>query len=162
MLHLRTVTMAGILAAGLGVLPLQAQTASQAVTYSVRPASRASLSGSVAPLVLSRPTAGQGRTSALVGGTTYAIATNETNQKISASLSRPMPSGVSLAVTLGAPSGAASVASSALGTTGIDVVTGISSTSASDLPIVYTLTAGAAAKLTPGTRLVTYTITSGQ
>ena len=162
MRHLRTVLMAGILTAGLGVLPLHAQTASQTVMYSVGPSSRASLSGSAAPLVLSRPMAGQGKTSASVGGSTYAIATNETNQKIRASLSRPMPSGTSLSVSLAAPSGAATIASATLGTTGVDVVTGVSSVSASDLPITYTLNAGASAKMTAGTRLVTYTITSGQ
>lgn len=162
MRNLRTVTMAGMLAVGLGLLPLHAQTASQTVTYSVGPASRASLSGSVAPLVLSRPGAGQGRTSASVAATSYAIATNETNQKITASLSKPMPAGTTLGVSLGAPSGAASVGNATLGTSATDLVTGISSVSASDLPMLYTLNAGANAKFQADTRLVTYTITSGQ
>jgi hypothetical protein len=42
------------------------------------------------------------------------------------------------------------------------VVTGISTLSATALPIVYTLNASPTASVASGTRLVTYTITAGQ
>ena len=98
------------------------------------------------------------RTTAAVAGSSYGITTNEVNQKITASLDAPLPRGVSLSVSLGAPAGAKSKGTKALGTASADVVTGITAVSASELPITYTLS-GSAEKCGP--RVVTYTITSG-
>ena len=85
---------------------LQAQTATQTVTFRVIPISRVSVSGAAAPVTVNSAVAGSAPTSAAVGGSSYAITTNETNQKISAALDQALPSGVSLAVTLAAPAGA--------------------------------------------------------
>jgi hypothetical protein len=153
---------AQVLALGLAFNGLQAQTATQAVGFRVVPISRAIVSGPAGPLVVSTAIAGSAPTSASMGGTSYAITTNESNQKISAALDAPMPSGVSLAVALAPPAGAASIGSIPLGTTSSDLVTGISAVNAVALPIVYTLSATATAPIAPGTRTVTFTIMAGQ
>jgi hypothetical protein len=97
-----------------------------------------------------------------MGGSSYGITTNEKNQKITAAIDTPMPSGMTLAVALGAPAGGTSAGSRTLGTASADVVTGISMVSASALPIVYTLSASSTAPVAPGSRTVTFTIAAGQ
>ncbi|MEP6732488.1 MAG: hypothetical protein ABJE10_17715 [bacterium] len=151
-----------VLALGLGVEGAGAQTATQTVTFSVVPISRVAFSGTAGPITVTTANPGSAPTSASMGGTSYAITTNETNQRISASLNSPMPAGVTLAVSLAAPAGASSMGSMTLGTASADVVTGISLVNASALPIVYTLSASANAPVAPGTRTVTYTISAGQ
>jgi hypothetical protein len=158
----RLVAFAGVAALGLGVEDLHAQTATQTVRFSVVPISRVAISGSAGPIVVSTANPGSPPTSASMGGTSYAITTNESNQKIAAALDAPMPGGVSLAVALGAPAGAASQGSMTLNTASADLVTGITGVSAASLPIVYTLSASASATVAPGTRTVTYTIMAGQ
>ncbi len=161
-IHRLVVTSAGLLALALGAPRIQAQTATHAVTYSVVPMSRMGLSGPAATLVVKAAVAGRAPTSASVGGSTYAITTNETNQKITAALDLPMPKGLSLSVALAAPAGAATLGARTLGSAATDVVTGISAVSASALPITYAMSATAVASAAAGTRIVTYTITSGQ
>ena len=152
---------AGILAVGLGSGGLSAQSATQTVTFSVVSMSRASFAGTVSPVIVRSAPAGRVPTSAVVGGTTYAIMTNESNQKIAASLDEAMPSGVSLAVSLAAPAGAASAGPTTLGTASADVVTGISAVNAPALPISFTLEARSAATSAPRRRTVRFTITAG-
>ncbi len=138
-----------------------AQTATQTVRFSVVSASRASF-GSVSQALPTRaaPT-DAARSSASVGQSTYGIATNETNQKIVASLSAPLPKGVSLAVNVSAPAGAKSAGSTTLSTRPTDVVTGITAVSASALPIAYAMSAHKSAGTAANTVIVTYTITAG-
>jgi hypothetical protein len=156
------IALTGALALGLCAERVHAQTATQTVTFRVVPISRIAISAPVGPIVVSTASAGSAPTSASMGGTTYAISTNEVNQKISAALDAPMPNGVSLAVSLAAPAGAASIGATTLSTASADVVTGISTVSAASLPIVYTLSASASAPVAPGTRTVTFTIAAGQ
>lgn len=137
------------------------QQATQVVNFRVDAVSQLAVSGNPAPLVVSAAVAGQGPVSALGSTTTYAISTNESNQKIVASLDQAMPSGVDLEVTLAAPGGASSRGAVALATAGADVVTGISATAASALPITYRLSASVSADVTSTARTVTYTIVSG-
>ena len=139
-----------------------AQSATQVVSFRVNPISEIVMSGSPAPITVDAPRSGSQPTSATMGGTSYAITTNEGNQKISAALDRSMPNGVSLAVALGAPDGGASRGSVALGTRAADLVTQIPPGAARGLPIVYTLNATPAARQgASGTRIVTYTISAG-
>jgi hypothetical protein len=145
----------------LGAAEGMAQTATQVVRFRVTAASQASVSGNPTPLSVNSAPAGSAPTSAVATGTTYAITTNEVNQKITASLDRDMPDGVTLEVQLAAPTGAASVGSVPLGQAGADVVTGISSTAASTLPITYRLTAAPQVRLAPTSRTVTLTIVAG-
>jgi hypothetical protein len=149
----------------LGLVPesLWAQSASQTVTYSVVAMSRTAVSSASSQITMRTATAGRTSTSVSVSETSFAITTNESNQKIAASLDEPMPSGMSLAVSLAAPAGAASAGSTNLGTASADVVTGISGVSAMTLPIVYTLSANANASAwaVPRSRVVTFTFTAG-
>ena len=159
--HQRAVTVAGVLALGFSASTLSAQVATQTVTFSVVSTSRAAISGTASPMIVRSATGSRAPTSASVGGATYAITTNEANQKIAASLDRPMPAGVSLSVSLQAPAGAASLGLKTLGTASADVVTGVSAVSAAALPIVYSLSAKADVDSTPRNRVVTFTITAG-
>ena len=139
----------------------RAQTATQVVRFQVNAVSQIAVSGTTAPLVINSASAGSAPTSVTSSGSTYAISTNEVNQKITASLDQALPAGVSLEVSLAAPGGAASAGSVALGTANADVVTGISSLAASALPITYRLSATPVAQFSASTRTITFTIVSG-
>ena len=140
----------------------QAQTATQLVRFQVNAINELAVSGNPAPLVINNATAGSAPTSVTASGTSYAITTNESNQKITASIDQPMPTGVTLEVTLAAPGGANSTGAVALGTSGADVVTGISQIGASALPITYRLSATTTVSMSaPAVRTVTFTVVSG-
>ncbi|HEX5869436.1 MAG TPA: hypothetical protein VFY65_03410 [Longimicrobium sp.] len=137
-----------------------AQTATQVVSYEVTAINEISVSGSPS-LVINDATAGSGLTAASASGT-YAITTNETNRKVTAQIDSNMPSGVTLSVTLAAPTGGTSTGAVTLSTTAQDVVTGVSNVNQSGLSISYGLSATVAAGVVAaGNRTVTYTITAG-
>ena len=137
-----------------------AQTATQLVGYEVTAVSEISVTGSPS-LVISDATPGTGLTNATASGT-YAITTNESNRKITAEIDSNMPSGVTLSVTLGAPTGGTSTGAVILGTVAQDVVTGVSNVNESGLSIDYGLSATVAAGVVAAdSRTVTYTITAG-
>lgn len=139
---------------------VQAQSATQTVTFSVVSSSQASIGSVAAPMTIRSASANTASSNASVAGSSYAITTNESNQKISAALNEPMPSGLSLAVSLSPPAGALSRGPTRLGATAADVVTGISGANAPSLPLVYTLTAAIAPDRSSH-RIVTYTVTAG-
>jgi hypothetical protein len=137
-----------------------AQTAEQMVTYEVAPVDQITVTGSPS-LVINAATAGTGLTSASASGS-YAITTNGTGRKITASLDTDMPDDVTLTVSLAAPSGATSAGTVTLDNTARDVVTGITEVNQSGLSITYGLSATVAAGVVPqGNKQVTYTITAG-
>jgi hypothetical protein len=138
-----------------------AQVATQVVQFEVRAVSQIGISGSPSALVINSAAAGGQPTSVTATGSSYAITTNAVNQKIIASIDQAMPGGVTLEVSLAAPTGATSAGNVALGTAGADVVTGISSLKESALPISYRLSATTAAVLGSSNRTVTYTIVAG-
>ncbi len=139
-----------------------AQSATQVVTFQVTAIRQIAVTGSPAPLVIGTATPGSAPTSVTSVGTSYAVTTNESNQKITASIDQAMPVGVTLEVALTPPSGANSAGAVPLGTAGADLVTGISGTSASGLPITYRLSATPSVQMSaPATRTVTFTIVSG-
>ena len=145
-----------------GLSSAQAQTATQVVTFQVVAINRVAVNGAPAPLVVNTAVAGQAPTSASADGGTYAVTTNESNKKITASVDQSLPLGVSLEVQLGAPAGASTAGSVALSTAASDVVTGISSLSAASLPITYRLIASPRVLIGAAeTRTVTFTIVSG-
>lgn len=139
---------------------MMGQSAAQTVHFQVNAVNQLAVSGNPT-LAITSATPGTGLTTATASGATYAITTNETNQKITASLNQPMPDGVALEVTLAAPAGAISAGSVSLGTASADVVTGISATAASALPILYRLNASPQVQIGPTARTVTFTIVSG-
>ena len=152
---------ASVLAIALNAHTAHAQIATQTVHFSVVPASRASFTAAGGSIAVKTAKPGTAPTSASMSGTSYAITTNERNQKITASIDAPMPAGVSLAVALAAPAGAASAGSMKLGTAATDVVTGISAQSTTALPITYILRTASTSAAASGSRVVTYTITAG-
>ena len=105
--------------------------------------------------------AGSNPTQATDNASTWAVTTNQSGAKISASLNSDMPTGLTLQVSLGAPAGASSVGAVTLSSASADLVTGVSQVAANGLAMNYTLDATPAAGVTSGTRTVTYTITGG-
>jgi hypothetical protein len=137
-----------------------AQTATQVVRFEVRAVNQVAFA-SPTPMVIGAA-AGSARASVSSRQATYAVRTSESNQKITASLDRPLPMGVTLEVMLAAPEGASSRGAIPLHTSGADVVTGISSTNASSLPMTYRLSAAPAVRMSRSAeRTVTFTIVSG-
>lgn len=137
-----------------------AQTATQTVTFQVDAINQVAFSGSPS-LVINTATAGVDPTAATAAAT-WAVTTNQTGAKVTASIGSAMPAGVTLSVNLSAPTGATSAGAQALSTTAVDLVTGITKIAQGSLGVSYSLTASAAAGVVASTsRTVTYTITGG-
>lgn len=137
-----------------------AQSATQTVTYEVAAVDQISVTGSPS-LVVNSATAGSGLNSA-TGSGTYAVTTNGTARKITASLDTNMPAGVTLSASLDAPDGAISAGSVSLTSIAQDVVTGITELNESGLAITYTLEAALSAGVVESAnKTVTFTVTAG-
>lgn len=137
------------------------QSATQVVRFQVTAINQIGVTAAPGPLVLDRAAAGGPITSVSTSGGSWSITTNEQNRKVTASLNESLPTGITLEVALGAPSGATSLADVALGTAAADVVVGITAQAATGLPITYRLTATPQVEPTSTTRTVTFTIISG-
>ena len=132
----------------------------QTVTFQVNAINQIAFSGSPS-LLINTATAGSAPTSATANAS-WAVTTNQTGAKITASINSAMPAGLTLSVDLSAPGGATGAGSTALGTTSVDVVTGITKLAQGALGVAYTLDATPAAGVQSSTtRTVTYTITGG-
>lgn len=139
----------------------QAQTAQQTVTFQVDAINQISVAGTPS-LSITTAVAGSAPTAVTSTGHTWAVTTNQTGAKITASIASAMPTGLTLSATMGAPSGATSAGQKSLGTTAVDMVTGITKLNATGLSLSYQLDATAAAGVvSSSTRVVTYTITAG-
>lgn len=137
-----------------------AQTATQIVTFQVDAINQIAFSGSPS-LVINTATAGSDPTSATANAT-WAVTTNQTGAKITASIGSNMPAGLTLSVNVSAPAGGSSGGNQSLSTTAVDVVTGITKLAQGGIALVYTLDATPAAGVVSSTsRTVTYTITGG-
>ena len=132
----------------------------QVVTFQVNAINQISVSGSPS-LLINTATAGSAPTSATAAAS-WAVTTNQTGAKITASLNSAMPAGLTLSVDMTAPTGATGAGATALGTTAVDVVTGITKLAQGALGVTYTLDATPAAGVVASTtRTVTFTITGG-
>jgi hypothetical protein len=137
-----------------------AQTATQTVTFQVDAINQIAFVGSPS-LVINTATAGSNPASATAAAT-WAVTTNQTGAKITASIGSNMPAGLTLSVDLSAPAGGSSAGAQSLSTTAVDLVTTITKVAQSALSVNYSLTATAAAGVVSSTtRTVTYTITGG-
>lgn len=144
--------------AALGV-EASAQTATATATFEVQAIREVSVSGNPAALIID---AGSELAGVTDNSTTWSVTTNETGTKVTGAINTAMPSGVTLKVSLGAPTGATSAAATALSTTAADLVTGISKVQGSGLAVTYTLSATPAAGVVASTtKTVTFTITTG-
>jgi hypothetical protein len=137
-----------------------AQTATQVVTFQVDAINQIAFSGSPS-LVVNAATAGSDPTSATASAS-WAVTTNQSGAKITASINSNMPGGLTLSVNLTAPTGGSSAGAQSLSTTAVDVVTSITKLAQGALGVTYSLDATAAAGVVSSTtRTVTYTITGG-
>jgi hypothetical protein len=139
----------------------QAQTATQDVTFQVNAINQIAFQGTPT-LLVNTATAGSNPTATSDATATWAVTTNQTGAQITASIGSDMPTGLTLTVALGAPTGATSTGAQALSTTDVVVVTGITQRAQSALGVTYNLTAlPTAGVVASSTRTVTYTITGG-
>ena len=137
-----------------------AQTANQTVTFQVDAINQIAFSGSPS-LVINTATAGSNPTSATAAAS-WAVTTNQSGAKITASIGSNMPAGLTLSVDLSAPTGGSSAGAQALSTTSVDLVTGISTLAEGSLGVNYSLAATPAAGVVSSTsRTVTYTSSPG-
>ena len=138
-----------------------AQTATQTVTFQVTAINQIAVTGTPS-LVINTATAGTAPTAVTASANSWSVTTNQTGAMITASIPTAMPTGVTLSANLTAPAGATSTGLTTLGTTAVNVVTGITKLNAAGLGLSYQLSATAAAGVvSSSTRVVTYTITGG-
>jgi hypothetical protein len=134
---------------------------SQTINFSVAAINQVAVSGTVT-LDVTTAVAGGNPTQATDNASTWAVTTNQSGAKVSASLDSDMPAGLTLQVSLGAPAGATSAGAKTLSSASVDLVTGVTQVAASGLSMNYTLDAAlSAGVVASGTRTVTYTITGG-
>lgn len=137
-----------------------AQTANQVVTFQVDAINQIAFSGSPS-LTINTATAGSNPTAATAAAS-WAVTTNQTGAKLTASIGSNMGAGLTLSVDLSAPAGGSSAGVQALSTTAVDLVTGITKLAQGALGVTYSLDATAAAGVVASSsRTVTYTITGG-
>ena len=139
----------------------QAQTATQTVTFQVNAINQIAFVGAPS-LTITTATAGSAPTSVTDATSSWAVTTNQTGAKITASIASNMPTGLTLSSSLVAPAAATSAGFLSLSTTAVDLVTGITKLAQGALGVSYRLDATpAAGVVASATRLVTYTITGG-
>lgn len=161
-MNIRTTLAAGGLLMLAIATAASAQTATQTVTFQVDAINQVGVTGSPS-LTVTTAVPGSAPTQATSAGNTWAVTTNQTGAKITASIASNMPSGLTLQATLAVgATGATSAGAKTLSTVAQDVVTGLTKVNASGLALSYTLDATAAAGVvTSSSRVVTFTVTGG-
>lgn len=157
----KVISVAGIVMIGFAG-NVSAQTATSTATFEVQAINEVSFSGNPAALVISN----SAQMAGVADTVTWGVVTNDSLMKVTGKIDAAMPTGVTLELSLEAPTagaaGALSAGSQALGTTAVDLVTKITETDEDLLDAIFTLkalpTAGAVAQ---DTRTVTLTITQG-
>jgi hypothetical protein len=153
-----------ILMAGLLVVAASASASAQVtqlVTIQVDAINQIAVAGTPS-LTISAAVAGGAPTLVTSSGNTWAVTTNQSGAKISASIGSALPTGITLSANMSAPAGASTAGLTALSTGGVDLVTGITKQNASGLSLSYQLEAtSAAGVIASQTRVVTFTITGG-
>ena len=91
----------------------------------------------------------------------WAVTTNETGTKVTATINASLPAGLVLSVRFSAPTGAHSSGARRLGAIGVDLVTDNSRQYSGVLPAIVRLDAPAAARMTATSRTLTLTVTNG-
>lgn len=134
--------------------------ATQDVTINIQAINEISIAGGAHTMTISTATAGQAPDD-VTWSTTWAITTNQSNAKVSASIGSDMPSGVTLKVNLANPTNATSNGDVSLSSTAQELVTGITKLNESGLSLTYTASATALAGVQSVARTVTYTVTGG-
>ena len=144
-----------------GAVSAQAQTATQTVAFQVNAINQIAFTGSPS-LTITTAVAGSAPTSVTDASASWAVTSNQSSAKITASIPTAMPTGLTLSSNLTAPTGGTSAGFLALSATAVDLVTGITKIAQGSLGVSYKLDATAAAGVVASsTRIVTYTITGG-
>ncbi|MCH9611338.1 MAG: hypothetical protein S4CHLAM81_15390 [Chlamydiales bacterium] len=128
------------------------------VKYTVGTIDEISVSGDPKTLAIASSKPGQAPDPVSDSSTTYAVTTNGKNRKITGSIDKKLPTGLTLSLELVAPTGGQSTGSIAMSTKDQNLVTGVSGVSESGMKITYTLAATLAAQPGSGTSVVTYTV----
>lgn len=136
-------------------------TASQAISFSISAINQIAFVGAPA-LTVTTAAAGAAPSSVTNATATWAVTTNQSGAKITASIPAAMPAGVTLSSSLAAPLGATSAGFKPLTTVATDLVTGITKVAQGAMVVTYRLDATPAAGVVAAqSRTVTYTITGG-
>jgi len=142
-----------------GAVTAQAQT--QTVAFSVSAINQIAFTGTPT-LAITTATAGLNPTPATDASARWAVTTNTNGAKVTASIATVMPTGLTLSAGLAQPTGGSTAGLQALGTTAVDLVTGISYLAEGALVVTYKLDAlPTAVAVASGSKIVTYTIVSG-
>lgn len=151
-----------VLLSGVAVGTAAAQSDTQVVTIVVADINEIAVSSGTLSLTINSATAGSNPDADTDATTTYDITTNGSSKKITAALGSAYATGISLALTLGAPTGASSSGAVTLTTVAQDMVTGITKLAETGVSISYTASATAAAVSNGAgeAQTVTLTITS--
>jgi hypothetical protein len=156
----RWIAFAALFIAG-GALPIRAQSTTQTVSFSISAINQIAFVGAPS-LTVTAAAPGAGPSSVTDATATWAVTTNQSGAKITASIPAVMPAGLTLSSSLAPPAGAASAGFQALTTVAVDLVTGITKVAQGLMVVTYRLDATpAAGVVSSGTRIVTYTITGG-
>lgn len=138
-----------------------AQSTTEALSFAINAINQIAFAGNPS-LSISTATAGSAPTSATNGTATWAVTTNQTGAKVTASIPTAMPAGLTLSANLVAPAGAISAGYKPLAVTAVDVVTGITKVAQGGMGVSYKLDATpAAGVVASASRVVTFTITGG-
>ena len=122
-----------------------AQTATQDVTIVISDINAIAVSAGTVGMTINSATAGSSPTAVTDNSTSYALTTNGTNKKVTAALSADYAAGISLQLSLSAPTGGSSAGLTTLTTVAQDLVTGITKQADNSLSISYSASATAAA-----------------
>lgn len=134
----------------------------QVVNFQVQGINQVAFTSTPVTLTITTAVAGSDPTPVSDASSVWAVTTNQTNAKISASISSVMPAGVTLSVALASPVGATNAGTVALTAVSQDLVTNITKLKASAQSVTYTLGATVAAGvIASSSRTVTYTLTPG-
>src|SRR5262245_34932376 len=100
-----------------GASSAMAQTSTQVVTFQVDAVNQVAFTGSPS-LTINTAAAGSNPTDATAGAT-WAVTTNQSGARITASINSNMPAGLTLSVNLAAPAGATSTGAQSLSTVAV-------------------------------------------
>jgi len=134
-------------------------TATQNINITVSTINEISLSTNDVNLIVNAPSGGSSLDKVSDSTTTLSYSTNETNQKITATLNKSLPIGLTLLVEATSTSGN-SEGQVMLEDRAVDVITGLSNVSESGETVTYTLIPDMYAVPTTESYTITYTITS--
>ncbi len=149
--------LAGLCTVGLDLSA--ANTASQTITFSVNAITEVAVSGDPPALTATSAQAGTDPADVTDSSTFYALTTNGSAEKLTVSLSAPMPTGTILYVQLEAPDGGHCMGDICLDTSCQNAVCGITQVAQSNLQIYYLFQSTINAGVIPITsRVVTFTL----